>query len=139
MSETNRERAFRWMEGIWNQRQFEIIDELYAEEAVGHHEGCETHGPEAMKQFVATLLEAFPDIRLTVEHAIEEGDHVVIRWTANATHEGPGLGIPVTGAEVSFSGMTWMTFNGEGQIVEGWDSWNQGALIHHLAQAALVI
>jgi len=139
MSETNREKAFRWMESIWNHRQLEVIEELFAPEAIGHHEGAETHGPEAMQQYALMLFETFPDIRVEVEHGIEEGDHVAIRWTAQATHQGTGLGIPVTGAEVSFSGMTWFTFGENGQIIEGWDSWNQGALVHQLAQAALLL
>lgn len=139
MSETNREKAFRWMESIWNHRDFAVIDELLAPEAVGHHEGSETNGPESFKLFLANLLDAFPDIRVFVEHGIEEGDHVVVRWTAQATHEGTSLGIPVTGAEVTFSGMTWFVFNEYGQIIEGWDSWNQGALVQQLAQAALLV
>ncbi|MGC4015668.1 MAG: ester cyclase [Luteolibacter sp.] len=138
MSETNREKAFRWMEGIWNQRQFSVIDELFAPNGIGHHEGMETHDVESMHHFVAGILEAFPDIRVEVDHAIEEGDHVVVRWTAHGTHHGNNLGVPATEAEVSFSGMTWMTFDVNGQIIEGWDSWNQGALIQQLAQAALV-
>jgi steroid delta-isomerase-like uncharacterized protein len=139
MSETNREKAFRWMEDIWNHRRAGVIDELLAEDAVGHHEGAETSGPESFKAYVISLIEVFPDIQITVDHAIEEGDHVAIRWSALATHEGPGLGIPVTGAEVEFNGMTWLTFNGTGNIVEMWDSWNRGALTHQLAQAALVL
>lgn len=139
MSETNRERAFRWMERVWNQREFEVVDELLAPEAIGHHEGSETTGPESFRLYLSNFLEAFPDIQLFVEHGIEEGDHVVVRWTAQGTHQGGTLGIPVTGAEVSFSGMTWFVFNEYGQIVESWDSWNQGALVHQLAQAALLV
>jgi len=43
-------------------------------------------------------------------------------------HTGHELGIPASGRQVQFRGMTWMTFK-DGKIVEGWDAWNLGALL----------
>jgi steroid delta-isomerase-like uncharacterized protein len=58
---------------------------------------------EAWTQFTASLLEAFPDIRLTVEDIFSVGDMVAARLTFQGTHRGEFQGIPPTGKEVAFS------------------------------------
>lgn len=67
-----------------------------------------------------------------MEDTAADGDQVVVRWTATATHRGNSLGMAATGRRVSFRGMTWLTFS-NGMVVEGWDSWNLGALLASLA------
>jgi predicted ester cyclase len=135
MSDHNRTLALRWFEEVWNQRRDATIDELLAPHARGHMEGAENQSPEQFKAARAALLSAFPDIRLVVEETVAEGDHVVLRWRATGTHRGEGLGFAGTGTRVEFRGMTWQRFEG-GMIVEGWDSWNQGALMATLQAAA---
>jgi steroid delta-isomerase-like uncharacterized protein len=130
-SEANRAAARRWMEEVWNQRRTETIDELLPPHAVGHMEGGDVRGPEEFKRARAALLDAFPDVRVLVEDSVADGDHVVLRWRVTGTHRGAALGFPPTGRAVSFRGMTWMSFK-NGVLVEGWDSWNQGALYQEL-------
>ncbi|MEO8671009.1 MAG: ester cyclase [Tahibacter sp.] len=131
MSSTHRSLAIRWMEEVWNRRRIETVDELMAVDAVGHMEGAEVHGREAFKAARAQLLGAFPDLRVSIEDTAADGDHVVVRWTVNAHHAGDDLGIAATHAPVSFRGLTWLRFS-QGQIVEGWDCWNQGGLLQRL-------
>jgi predicted ester cyclase len=68
---------------------------------------------EAWTQFTATSVEAFPDLRLTVEDIFSEGDMVAARVAFRGTHRGEFQGIPPTGKEVAFSSMV---FN---QVVDG--------------------
>ncbi|MGE0442354.1 MAG: ester cyclase [Gemmatimonadales bacterium] len=131
MSQTNVALARRWFEEVWNQRNLGTVDELMRPGSPGHMEGGEVAGPNGFKQAHAALLHAFPDFRVTVEDTVAEGDHVVLRWRATATHRGPVVGLPATNERVSFRGMTWFTF-ADGQIVEGWDTWNQGAVFDRL-------
>ena len=131
MSEENRALAKRWFEEVWNRRRTETVDELLAQEGVGHMEGGDVRGPEAFKAVRADLLRAFPDMRGEIEDTVAEGDHVVIRWNVRGTHGGEGLGAQPTGRSVDFRGMTWMTFRG-GKLIEGWDSWNLGLLLQRI-------
>ena len=135
VSDENRRVALRWMEEIWNQRRDETIDEILAPGAVGHMEGVETHGAEEFRAVRDTLLGAFPDLHVTVEDTVAEGDRVVVRWRVTGTHGGDHLGITATDEAVDFRGLTWMRFAG-GKLVEGWDAWNQGALLDRLRTAA---
>ena len=134
MTELNRTLAIRWFDEIWNKRMTSTIDELMATDAVGHMEGQDTHGREQFKEVRAALLGAFPDLALVVEDSICQGSHVVIRWRATGTHKGDQLGLLATNRSVVFRGMTWQTFK-DGVLVEGWDAWNQGALLQSLQPA----
>lgn len=132
MTQKPTELARRWFEEVWNQRRGATVTELLAPGAPGHMEGAEIVGPEQFLQARAALLEAFPDIQVTVEATIGEGNDAVVRWSARGTHRGDGLGLPATNRNVSFRGMSWMRFE-NGRVVEGWDSWNQGKLLQELS------
>lgn len=137
MSAQNRALALRWFEEVWNQRKEETIDELLAASAIGHIEGDDAASPKDFKAFRATFLSALPDLRIDVEDTVVEGDNVVIRWRLTGTHGGDGLGFGPTQSRVDQRGMTWQRF-ADGQIVEGWDTWNAGGLITALRAAAHV-
>lgn len=129
-AEVNRVIAVRWFQQVWNERRTETIDELFGDDAVGHMEGGD-QDRAGFKTAREGLLDAFPDIQVKIEDTLADGEDVVVRWRVHATHTGGGLGLPATGRAVDFRGMTWMTFK-DGVIVEGWDSWNLGALLESL-------
>jgi predicted ester cyclase len=136
MSENaNTQLVRRWFEDVWNRRHEATIHELLDPEAVGHLEGVDVHGVAEFLEVRASLLGAFPDLRVTLESVIASGDDVVLRWSASATHRGPELGIAPTNRAVTFRGMSWFRF-ANGRIVEGWDSWNQGGLLETLKAVA---
>ena len=88
---------------IWNQRQAAIIDELITPESVCLSDTGVLRGPEEFKTWVhQAFLSAFPDLRVNIEGTVAEGDEVVVRWTATATHTGDGFGFPPTGKQVAF-------------------------------------
>jgi predicted ester cyclase len=66
---------------------------------------------------------AFPDMRLTEEDMIAEGDKVVDRVTVRGTHEGALMGIPPSGNQVEFV-ETHISRIADGKIVERWGQWD---------------
>jgi steroid delta-isomerase-like uncharacterized protein len=74
-------------------------------------------GAEALKQVWAMLLRVFPDLQLTVEEVVAEGDTVVSRHTVRGTHVGYYLGLAGTGRSVIYGEMFFFRFEG-GRIVE---------------------
>ena len=78
----------RVAEEIFNGGNLDLADELYAPDYVLHDPALpeDLHAPEGLKQYAAMNLGAFPDVRVTVEDQIAEGDMVVTRWTATGTH-----------------------------------------------------
>jgi steroid delta-isomerase-like uncharacterized protein len=126
--------ARRWFEEVWNQRRTDTIDELLSDESVSHSESGPLRGKREFKERThAPFLSAFPDLTMTVEATLAEGDEVAVRWSMTGTHLGDGLGLPATGRAVSFRGVTWIRFSG-GKMVEGWDCWNQAGLIRSLLE-----
>jgi steroid delta-isomerase-like uncharacterized protein len=133
MAGTNAEKARRWFKEVWNQRRADTVREMIDPDGVCHSEGGELRGVQAfLDQVHGPFLTALPDLRLTVEGTVAEGDQVVVRWTAAGTHTGPGLGMPPSGRKVRFRGMTWMRFS-DGKLVEGQDSWNLAGLLQALS------
>lgn len=132
MSNENVARSLRWFEEVWNQRRTDTIDELLMEESVAESEGGLLRGPEEFKTRMHTpFLSAFPDLHVTVENTVAQGEDVVVCWRASGTHGGDGLGLHATGRPMSIRGMTWHRYR-DGKLVQGWDCWNQEGLMNQL-------
>jgi steroid delta-isomerase-like uncharacterized protein len=119
MSEENKALPRRLLEEVWNKGNLNIIDELAAPDFVDHEPASpeEAHGPEGVRQFVEMYRSAFPDVQLTVDDQVAEGDMVVTRWTARDTHQGELMGIPPSGNRVEVTGISIDRFEG-GKMVE---------------------
>ena len=76
-------------------------------------------GAQALKQVWAILLRAFPDVHITVEDVIAEGDKVVARDTVTGTHQGEYMGVPPTGRSVTYNEIFILRFV-KGRIAETW-------------------
>jgi len=122
MSEANKQLARRWFEEVWNQRKESAIDDLLTPDWRVHGLGGDAVliGPEGFKTFHRSFCGAFPDLHVTVDDVITEGDKVAIRWTATMTHLSDGLGIPPSGKKVSMEGSTIGVIK-DGKIDEGWN------------------
>ena len=79
----------------------------------------EATGAQALKQVWATLLRAYPDLHITVEDLIAEGDKLVCRNVVTGTHRGEYMGIPPTGKSVTYNEIFIVRFEG-GRIAETW-------------------
>jgi hypothetical protein len=76
-------------------------------------------GVEALKQVWAVLLRAFPDIHVTVEDMVAEGDKIAARNTVTGTNLGEYRGTAPTGKRVTYNEMFVARFAGS-RIAEVW-------------------
>jgi steroid delta-isomerase-like uncharacterized protein len=120
VSEENKSVIRRWIEA-YNQRDLEAEAAVLAPGYVAHVPAAPgpLEGLEAWRQFTAPFTEAFPDLRLTVEDIMSEGDMVAARVAFHGTHRGELQGIPPTGKEVAFSSMEFNRVVG-GKVGEHW-------------------
>jgi steroid delta-isomerase-like uncharacterized protein len=96
------------------------IDELVAPDALVRTPlQIEATGAELAKEVFARLLRAYPDLHITIEDLVEEGDEVVSRNTVTGTHEGEYMGIPPTGRSVTYNEVIIARF-ADGRIAETW-------------------
>jgi predicted ester cyclase len=79
----------------------------------------EATGAQALKQVWVMLLRTFPDIHVTVEDLIAEGDKVVARNSVTGTHQDEYMGRPPTGKPVTYDEIFILRFT-NGRIAEMW-------------------
>jgi len=89
---------------VLNDGKFALLDELLAPDFV--ERSPQPGVPptrEGLKQTLIALKTAFPDIRYTIDDAIESGDKVVHRVSVTGTMTGDFLGIPATGKRAAWT------------------------------------
>ena len=115
-----------------NKSNLAVLDENFTTDSVWHAPGGrEIRGLEGLKQIIAGLLRAFPDLHLTIDDMVAEGDKVVarVRWTS--THQGEYRGIAPTGNQVTFTAITIYRIVG-GKVVEIWEEGDMLGLMQQL-------
>src|SRR5690349_11955159 len=75
----------RAVEEVWNQRDLDVADALFAHDYINHGGLIPdlVSGPEMIKISVALFRTAFPDFRVTADDVRAEGETVLLRWTAH--------------------------------------------------------
>lgn len=118
----------RYYEEAWNAFDLAVVEELVA---TVYQPG----GPEGEKRLVSGAHAAFPNIHFAIDDLLAaERESVVARWTASGSHRGKFRGIPPTGREVTWSGITIYRLSG-GQLVAGWSKSDQLGLLQQLGAA----
>ena len=79
----------------------------------------EASGAQALKEVFSSLHRIFPDLQVTIEDLIEEGDKVVSRNSVTGTHQGEYMGLPPTGRSVTYNEIFVFRFV-DGRIAETW-------------------
>lgn len=126
MSEENKALVRRWFEEVWNKGRAEAIDEMFALGGLAHGLADERERdltPSDYKTFHAAFRGAFPDVVITVEDMVAEGDKVAARCTVHGSHEGDTLGFAASHAPVDFTGITIVRIK-DGKIVEAWNNFD---------------
>jgi steroid delta-isomerase-like uncharacterized protein len=133
VSEENKALARREIEEVFTQGNLEVADEIYAADFVDHDLSLswDIHGPEEMKEYVGMYRSAFPDLRVTLEDQVAEGDKVVNRWTARGTHRGEYMGASPSGKEVEFTGIH-ISRIARGKLAESWQNYDALGLMQQI-------
>jgi steroid delta-isomerase-like uncharacterized protein len=113
----------------------DALQEVYADDIVMHEPDEDVRGIEGLKQYVSMIRSALPDLHLTLEDDIAEGNKVVSRWRAQGTHRGELMGIAPTGNQVAITGITIHRIE-DGKIVEEWENWDALGLMQQIGAVA---
>lgn len=139
-TEENKALIRKWVDQVLNRRDVSdtsLAYELVAADFVGHFPGQPPiSGLEAFQQFGATYFSAFPDLKITPEDLVAEGDKVAMRYSWRGTQKGELMGIPPTGKQVTTSGMSILRI-ADGKIAEQWDNFDTLSMLQQLGVAPL--
>ena len=130
LQDQNKAIARRAFEEILSQGHFELAEQLYAKDFVNHG----IHRDVSLEEDQTALRgwhEAFPDVVITAEKLMAEGDLVTVYWIARGTNTGAGNGLPATGKRAELAGITiWRIV--DGKIKEEWSAFDQLSMMQQL-------
>lgn len=119
-TEQNKALVRRFYDEVFNRKNLAAINDFLDPHIVEHAlpPGL-PGGSEGSRQFIGMYLAAFPDLHLTFEDIIAEGDKVAARFTLQGTHRGEFMGIPPTSKQVAMTGIQIVRV-ADGRIAENW-------------------
>jgi predicted ester cyclase len=130
LMEENRRAFRRLIEEGFNKGNLSVVDELFASGFREHQRGA-SDGPDGVKDLIRGLREMTPDVALTIEDMIEDGDKVWARMTARGTNTGQIMGRPPTGRTYTIDVIDICRFKA-GKIVEHWGVRDQLGMLQQL-------
>lgn len=117
-------------EKLWNKRDYAVLDEAYAGDfRFRGPTDRALKGARSYAEFLRSLVDPFPDLRLQVDEVYWMGNDAdgyltSERWSATATHDGDGIYGVATGREVQLWGITQHRII-DGHIVDEWMLFNE--------------
>lgn len=113
----------RLYEEVVGQGNLQAAEELVSPDFVDHvpqpFPGQPTTGVKAITWLAGTIRTALPDVHVTIEDLLVDGNRAVARVTWKGTHTGRLLGIEPTGRTISFAGFDMLRII-DGKIAEHW-------------------
>jgi predicted ester cyclase len=127
MANTGSELVRLHFEEMFNGRNVAVCDAIMAEDYVEHaiapfgrDEPGRVNGPAHMRGVVEWLTAQFPDLHMTIEAVVEEGDTIAVRVLSEGTNLGPLNGVvPPTGKRFSSRQTHWFRIE-DGRLAEHW-------------------
>ena len=122
----------RIFDNAFNQGNLAAIDELVAPYGISHHLSWGMPANRmGLKQLIAMLRTAFPDLQCTIDDQIIEGDKIAAHWTMRGTHKGLFLGNPPTNKPILVQGLIYARIENN-QLIENWTMIDQMGVLQQL-------
>lgn len=121
----------RWFEEVWNQGNEAAIDQLLAEDAMMWgvtRPDISSKGSGEFKKLYHAMRTEFPDLKITLDQVVQEGDTAFARWNVTATHSVEGS---ASKHQLKIVGMSSCRVH-NGILVEGWNVWDQIGMARQL-------
>ena len=110
----------RYYDEVLTGRNLEVVDKLFAPDFISHTASGKIVDLATYLQAVSMSHSAFPDLHVTIEDQMAEGDKVATRWTAHGTQTGPYMGIPPTGRALTVSAIHIHRLAND-RLIEHWE------------------
>jgi steroid delta-isomerase-like uncharacterized protein len=127
----------RWLVGIWDEMNFQLMDELassqYSYEMVGEPGAI---GGQHFRDLVMSMHTACPDLNNTIDEQIAEGDVVITKGTTRGTQKGILAGIPPTGKSIAVPWVVITKFQ-DGRIISDWELYDALGMMTQLGAVSM--
>lgn len=117
----------------WNTKVDDKIIQLYSADYEGEDMSGskKRYGIDGVRNWLKSVLHAFPNIHYTLVDYVENGDRIVMHWIAEGIHHGSFLKIPASGKPVIINGVSFLTIE-NGKIKEGKLFWDMAAVLRQI-------
>jgi steroid delta-isomerase-like uncharacterized protein len=112
-----------------NSGNLALLEKFVAPDYVEHSDGFQ--GVEPFQQQVAAFRTAFPDLHVSVDDLLSDGDRFASRTTVTGTHTGDLMGMPPTGKRISVEAVDIGRVE-NGQAKERWGGLNMYSMLTQL-------
>lgn len=120
VTEQNKAVYRRFIQEVFNKGRLNKLDEFVAPSyAIREAPPGTPAGAEGIRFVVSMFRSAFPDLDITIDDLVAEGDKVCARSTLRGTHGGEIFGIPPTGKAISMTSLTMVRIV-DGRLVDSW-------------------
>jgi steroid delta-isomerase-like uncharacterized protein len=134
-TENNKSIVRRYLDEIYEKANLDALDGLLAPNYARHLTNSPTPlNREQQRQRLAGMRAAFPDIHLTIERMIAEGDFVAMQIIVHGTHRGAFAGVEATGRTIDVPAIDVVRLE-NGKMVEHWGGMDSSVLLHQLKGA----
>ena len=121
----------RVFEEIVNGRNLDLLPQLCTEDYTWHLGDRDITGMDQVRERIGGYLAAFPDLHMTVEQQVVEGNMICTRWRATGTHDGPLGDVEPTGRKVDITGLIISRFEGT-KIAEEWETFDELRMLQQI-------
>jgi len=123
VSEQNKEIVRNYYAEVLNGRDLDAVDKYFADERMveGVRRGCFSY------------FTAFPDLHVSLDELMAEGDRVFLRSTMTGTHDGEYKGIPPTGRHIAAESAEVFQVD-DGKFVGYWCLANVAGIMRQLTE-----
>ncbi|MCB0180517.1 MAG: ester cyclase [Anaerolineae bacterium] len=135
MSAENKAIVQRLVETVQNGHYLDRLEEFFDSHFINHLEpsdlSSDINAVDRARIVFKQLFTAFPDLHVTIQQQVAEGDKVVTHKTFHGTHQGEFMGIAPTGRPIEFTVIDILRLD-QGKIVEHWAVQDRLALMQQL-------
>jgi predicted ester cyclase len=131
-SAENKQRYIDYIKAIFNEARFDELDGFLAPDyAIKDAPPGSAEGAAGIRDAVTMFRTGFPDMVITLDEVIAEGDWVASKSTLRGTHRGNFLGMEPTGRSVEVTSLTMIKFR-DGKLLESWVKNDVAAMMRQL-------
>ena len=129
--EENKALVRRFVDEIFVHGSVDAVDELLADDFVGHTWPGPADGRTNLKQAIERVSQGLSDPSFTIEDMIAEDDRVAVRLTASARHTGTFMGMPGSGRTYEIGEIHIFRIR-DGKFVEHWHQFDSVGMMRQL-------
>jgi steroid delta-isomerase-like uncharacterized protein len=131
-AQENKQRYADYIQAIFNEARFDKLAGYLADDyQIKDAPPGSASGAEGIRQVVTMFRSGFPDMVITLDEVIAEGDWVASKSTLRGTHEGEFLGVAPTGRTVNVTSLTMVKYR-DGRLAESWVKNDVASLMQQL-------